>query len=358
MNPRIHHREHLSTFERDYAIPEHAPRFGGGGGNSGANQAAQTSANTQAAALNQIQQLIGSQQGIFDQSFLPLISALGDSLPGFLSAPTNIAQAAPSLTSFFTNEMNTGINPTFALNAQNQLSQNFDQSLNTIRANTAPGQNPNASIMQLQDNLLSQSANLGGQLAGESQQFSNQGAAGLGTLATQLDSATLAKLGPLLQFISQGLGIPSSSIGALGGVYQGAGNSALGFSNLAAQEAQQQQSGWGSIFGGLLGAGAGAMTGGAAGPGGFGAILKGFSDERLKRDIVPFGRPVEGMQPVAFTWRDTGERDVGLVAQDVEREHPEWVERTREGLRVVDYGRAMEPFARRLAALFAVPAYA
>lgn len=74
-----------------------------------------------------------------------------------------------------------------------------------------------------------------------------------------------------------------------------------------------------------------------------------FSDRRFKQDIRPFG-PVLArlvrLEPVRFSWRADEfpgrgfdhERQIGLIAQDVERVFPAMVGIDEQGLKVVHYG--------------------
>src|SRR5690242_8089144 len=93
--------------------PCHACHFGGKGGGGAASQAAQTSANTQADALKQIEQLIGQ----FGAGGGPLFSTI---MP-LLSGGGALNQGAPALAGFFSNMMNNGLDPRVAGNAQDLL---------------------------------------------------------------------------------------------------------------------------------------------------------------------------------------------------------------------------------------------
>lgn len=108
----------------------------------------------------------------------------------YLSNPngTNLSQASPGAMSFYQNEAQNGLNPQVATNAQNQLQQQFGQSQAAIRQQAAPGQNLNAESQAAQNSLLSNSTNLGAQLAGQDQQFRNIGEAGALSTATGLDA--------------------------------------------------------------------------------------------------------------------------------------------------------------------------
>lgn len=91
-------------------------------------------------------------------------------------------------------QMTQGLNPQFMTNAQNQLQQQFGTSVSDILAQAAPGQNTQSAITQAQNQLLGSSANLAGQLAGESQQVAAQGAGGLVSTGQAMDANTLSRL--------------------------------------------------------------------------------------------------------------------------------------------------------------------
>lgn len=94
---------------------------------------------------------------------------------------------------------------------------------------------------------------------------------------------------------------------------------------MAAYNQQQQQSN--SILGGLFGLGASALK---------------FSDKRLKTDIKDTGARVAGIPVKDWKWKGTGERDTGVIAQDVERKFPRLVEMDPSGYRKVNYGGLMQ----------------
>ena len=144
--------------------------------------------------LQQLEQFLGNPQTTAAQQQFGTTNANLNNTGG-----TNLAQQAPGLQSFYQNEMQNGINPQYAQNAQNQLTQQFQTSQNNILANARPGQNTTALEQEAQNNLLTQGANLGGQLAGESQQISQQGAQGAQQLASAQDQQKMQMLQQALQ---------------------------------------------------------------------------------------------------------------------------------------------------------------
>jgi hypothetical protein len=132
----------------------------------------------------------------------PNATNLAQTTPGVMSSlqgPQQLGTAGPQAESFYRNEMQNGINPQYAQNAQNQLQQQYSTGLNTALAQAAPGQNTNALMQGLNNQLLSSSSNLGGQLAGMGQQYSNQGAQGLVGTAETMQQNTLQNLMAQLQ---------------------------------------------------------------------------------------------------------------------------------------------------------------
>lgn len=75
-------------------------------------------------------------------------------------------------------------------------------------------------------------------------------------------------------------------------------------------------------------------------PGGF------FSDERLKEDMQPIGKTFDGQPIYRYKMRGDPRDRIGLLAQEVEKKHPEAVG-LAGGFKYVDYGRATEAAANR-----------
>jgi hypothetical protein len=122
-------------------------------------------------------------------------------------------------------------------------------------------------------------------------------------------------------------------------------------------------SGIGSLASGL-GAGAeaaGAAAGAAGAAGGIGSALGSIgtgvmqvlpflgmiaSDERVKHNKREVGKLYDGQPVYSFDFGD-GRTQIGLMAQNVERKHPEAVAETHGGLKMVDYHRATENAAHK-----------
>jgi hypothetical protein len=105
------------------------------------------------------------------------------------------------------------------------------------------------------------------------------------------------------------------------------------------------QAGANNLMGGLFGLGSAALTGAGA-AGGFGAL---FSDERLKENVEKVGRLPGGPNVYEYEMKGdpTDERQIGVMAQEVERTQPEAVMRDPSGYRKVDYAQVMAKAMRK-----------
>lgn len=105
----------------------------------------------------------------------------------------------------------------------------------------------------------------------------------------------------------------------------------------------------GAAIGGPAGAAAGNKIGNAAG--------KSASDERVKKDVKPFDVEsfLESLGGVEFHYKEPkkhGEgKQVGVMAQDVEKEAPQLVEEDEEGTKIIDYNKAGGPIFASLAGM-------
>jgi hypothetical protein len=111
-----------------------------------------------------------------------------------------------------------------------------------------------------------------------------------------------------------------------------AGTDIAGINANAANAAQAnynaQLGQWNSTAGGLFGLGANALLA--------------FSDERLKTDIEDTGEEIAGVPIKTWRWKGANENGVGVMAQELEKKHPELVDKTHpSGFRRVDYGGLM-----------------
>lgn len=101
--------------------------------------------------------------------------------------------------------------------------------------------------------------------------------------------------------------------------------------NLAAwQQGQQNQNSMLGGFAGIGGSIAGALPWGSW-----------FSDRRVKQDIKKVGELDSGLPVYSYKYKWGGPTQIGLMAQDVEKENPEAVGHLF-GVKTVDYGKAVE----------------
>lgn len=75
------------------------------------------------------------------------------------------------------------------------------------------------------------------------------------------------------------------------------------------------------------------------------------SDARLKTGIrsLQDAKRILELDPKTFVWKSTGEEDIGIIAQDVEKLFPEFVHETSNGYKAVDYPKLVVPLLRVVA---------
>lgn len=106
------------------------------------------------------------------------------------------------------------------------------------------------------------------------------------------------------------------------------------------QQLQSYNQSQSDMFGGLFGLG-------AAGLNMFEFAPIALSDERLKENIEDTGERVAGVPVKTWDWKGDGSHDFGVIAQDVEKKHPELVDRSNpDGWRRVKYGELMAKAVR------------
>jgi hypothetical protein len=71
------------------------------------------------------------------------------------------------------------------------------------------------------------------------------------------------------------------------------------------------------------------------------------SDERLKENMEPVGKTFDGQNIYKFNYKNDGHTMLGLSAQEVEKHNPSAVHKNGEGMRMVDYEKAVNGAAQR-----------
>lgn len=176
--------------------------------------------------------------------------------------------------------------------------------------------------------------NLG--IAGQQAGLAGAGAQlGAGTLGQQTQQA--ADLAAYQQFQNQ-QAYPFQTLSWLAGLGTGVG-SQLGGTTTGTQT--QPQPGWGQQLIGGLGAVGGLLgSGGLFGAGGI------FSDKKVKENIRRIGKTNDGQNIYLYNYKGDPTPRVGLMAQEVEKIHPEAVSEIN-GVKAVDYEEALKHAVRR-----------
>lgn len=73
-----------------------------------------------------------------------------------------------------------------------------------------------------------------------------------------------------------------------------------------------------------------------------------FSDRELKENIETVGHAdgmdiVRKLRPVSYTWKESGQEAMGVIAQEIEEVMPMAVTTNSEGLKAVDYVQMIAP---------------
>jgi hypothetical protein len=204
--------------------------------------------------------------------------------------------------------------------AQNQMNQ-FNTGLladtdrfNAAQGLQAAGMNQNARLASGQLGLSA--AGQLGQLGAQRQTMGLQGAAALDAIGQQQQALAQARLDAPRSLEAERLGLINNSLGLMD-MTAGAGVNSSGTSR--STTTQTSTPGLAQIAGIAL----------------QGMAL--MSDERMKKNIKPVGGGF-----YSYEMKDTGEKQIGLLAQEVEKRDPGAVITGPDGYKRVDYARATD----------------
>jgi len=310
-------------------------------------------ANTNAAA--------GMAQPYFGQATEAFGQGLGAAVPFTLAGgqavnPSNLDSAA--INKYMSPYLGTVLGTTMAAQNQQNAQQRSAMQGDAIQAGAFGGDRANIGQANLayQQNLsnsqtIANLLNQGyGQALGTAQQQQ-----GVGLSADQANRAALQQTGQGLfnQFTGYGQGVAGLGAASQNAALQGAQaqlqagqvgqqTEQAGLSALYNQFLQQQSYPFQvAQFLANIAMGTGALSGSTTSTT---QPMPFFSDERLKDDVEPIGETYDGQKIVRFRYKGQPQRQLGLVAQDVEQHHPEAVGQSH-GYKTVDYEAATDDAA-------------
>jgi hypothetical protein len=322
------------------------------------------------AAANEAQPYFGAATGDI-QSTQANTQPINDAATGLAAAsagPVNAQQiGSQQIDQFMNPYLNTVLGSTAGLLNQNNQQQQAGQLGTAIESGAFGGDRTGLAAANLEQQQNLANANIYSGIA--SGAFNTAlGAAqqqqGVNLGAGQANRAALASAGQELAGIGQtayGEGAnTATTLAGLGAGAQTAGlqgaQAQIGAGTLEQQTAQaqdtaqynqflQQQSYPFQVDSWLasIAEGTGALSGSTtttSQPGGF------FSDVRLKHDIKQIGKTFDGQEIYSYKMHGDDRTHIGLIAQKVEKKHPEAVG-LAGGYKIVDYGAATEKAANR-----------
>lgn len=155
----------------------------------------------------------------------------------------------------------------------------------------------------------------------------NQGA-GLANVGAQQQATEQARLTALYNQWQQQQAFPYQQVSWLSGIQSGLGSLSGGTSSTTSPGANPMSQ--------ILGLGTAAM----------GAFFP--SDERVKEDIREVGKTHDGQKIYSYRYKGDDRTQLGLLAQEVEEDHPEAVREGFGGLKMVDYREATKDAERAM----------
>ena len=185
---------------------------------------------------------------------------------------------------------------------------------------------------------------LAGDTTGAAGQTVNVGSA----TATPLADATTGAAGAAVPGVDAGIAAAAPATEGLAAIAAPAAEVGAGLAGAGAAEAGAGLAGAAGAAEGAGMLGSLAAGAGAAGEGIMAALpfLAFLSDKRSKHDIESVGELNDGQPVYRFKYNGDNETRMGLMAQDVEKDHPEAV-KGLGGVKMVDYHRATDDAARQ-----------
>lgn len=222
---------------------------------------------------------------------------------------------------------------------------------------------------QVRGNAIQKGAMGGDRVAvAQSELARQQGLAGNATLAN-LNSQNYSQALTAAQTQKQQATDQATAMSGLGtsqnnaGLQNAAANLSAGDSQYARDYAQYQAAksypfettGWLANIVEGVGAGAGGTSTATTPAGNTGSSILGgvlsmaslMSDERVKENKQVIGRTFDGQPIYRFNYKGDTRTQMGLMAQEVEKKHPEAVNENEQGLKMVNYHQATEDAADR-----------
>ena len=144
---------------------------------------------------------------------------------------------------------------------------------------------------------------------------------------------------------TQGQAYPFQTTGFLGNIIEGTGSQSGGTSQTTTPgpSGLSQAVGLGTAGAGMAANLFGSAAGGTSAAAGIGSALASFlpiSDIRLKENVTPIGKTFDGQTIHRYNFKGDPRSQIGLLAQEVERQHPEAVHEGLGGLKHLDYSAA------------------
>lgn len=293
------------------------------------------------------------------QGLANINAAQGIALPGIQKGMEYSQQAAQGITpelyqQFYSPYVRDVADTTFANLMESQAQQQSNLKSGAIQSGAFGGDRGGVAQAELarQQQLGNAQgmANIYNQGYGQAMGLAGQQVANLGSMGNQIANLAMLGQGSILQGAQAQMAAGAQQQATEQARLQAAYDQWMQFMAQPYQNAQF----YANIAQGL-GAGAGGTSSTTAPApnlmsqifGGIGAIGSIYSsDERLKENIEPIGALNDGQTIYRFNYKGDPKLQIGLIAQEVEKKHPNAVMRDRSGMRMVDYDEATDDAAQ------------